>query len=59
MRAAAQRTTIQKDATPITLSGGLIVMDADEPIDDAIKRADELLYQAKQSGRNRITYENN
>lgn len=59
MRSEAQRTTIQKDNTSITLSGGLILMGADEPLEDAIKRADELLYQSKQAGRNRITFEKN
>ncbi|WIT13935.1 diguanylate cyclase [Paucibacter sediminis] len=38
----------------ITLSGGLVIKRADEPLDAAIKRADELLYEAKQGGRNNI-----
>lgn len=57
MRAEAQRTKIHANDTHITLSGGLILMQADESLADAINRADELLYQAKQAGRNRITYE--
>ena len=57
MRSEAQRTTIHADNSFITLSGGLVLMGADELIDDAVKRADELLYHAKQAGRNRIIYE--
>jgi len=59
MRAEAQRTRIHTNDTHITLSGGLILMGANEPLEDAIKRADDLLYQSKQAGRNRITYEKN
>jgi diguanylate cyclase (GGDEF)-like protein len=54
MRQEAQRTRIESADMPVTLSGGLVLMKQDESIDDAIKRADLLLYQAKSSGRNRI-----
>lgn len=54
MRAKGQRTHISSDNSPVTLSGGLVLLQPDESLDQAIKRADELLYRAKQSGRNRI-----
>ncbi len=54
MRQEAQRTRIQPGDVPITLSGGLVLLEAGEQLDSAIKRADELLYQAKSGGRNRI-----
>ncbi len=56
MRSAAQRTRITTDNSPITLSGGLVILGSDEPLEEAINRADALLYQSKQEGRNRITY---
>jgi PleD family two-component response regulator len=54
MRQQAQRTRIQPGDVPITLSGGLVLMRAGERIDDAVKRADELLYHAKSNGRDQI-----
>lgn len=55
MRAEGQRTRISSDQRQITLSGGLVVLQPDESLDQAINRADELLYHSKQQGRNRIT----
>jgi diguanylate cyclase (GGDEF)-like protein len=55
MRTAAQRTRVAADNSSITLSGGLVILGASETLEDAINRADELLYQSKQAGRNRIT----
>lgn len=49
--------TVRTDAGDIqfTMSGGLVeVTDADQSFDDALKRADALLYQAKEGGRNQI-----
>lgn len=54
MRAEAQRTRISSDGALVTLSGGLVLIQPNEKLDDAINRADILLYRAKQSGRNRI-----
>lgn len=54
MRQEAQRTRIQPGDVPVTLSGGLVLMRPNEALDEAVRRADELLYQAKQGGRNRI-----
>lgn len=38
----------------ITVSVGVTEFDPDEPVDAAIERADEALYEAKNSGRNRV-----
>ena len=38
----------------ITISLGVAGFTAGEPIDDAIARADEALYRAKEGGRNRV-----
>ncbi|WP_371194746.1 diguanylate cyclase [Glaciecola sp. SC05] len=38
----------------VTLSGGLALLDKSSTIDIAIKKADVMLYQAKQNGRNQI-----
>ncbi len=57
LRQQAQRTRIPQGDLPVTLSGGLVLLDAGEELDAAIKRADALLYQAKQNGRNHIRHE--
>lgn len=54
LRQQAQRTRIPQGDLPVTLSGGLVLLGAGETLDTAIKRADTLLYRAKQNGRNRI-----
>lgn len=54
MRQEAQRTRIPPGDHPVTLSAGLVLLQANESVDAAVKRADLLLYQAKQGGRNRI-----
>ena len=41
----------------ITVSGGIAECTVDDTADSIIKRADDLLYRAKQSGRNRIISE--
>jgi diguanylate cyclase (GGDEF)-like protein len=42
-------------AVRFTISGGIAeVVESDESIEDTLKRADNALYRAKQSGRNRI-----
>ena len=40
----------------VTVSGGLSVIQSSESIDNCIKRADILMYQAKQNGRNQICH---
>lgn len=54
IRQAAQSVHIQPGHQPLHLSGGLVMLQDDEAIDAAIQRADLLLQQAKQQGRNRI-----
>ncbi|WP_107851458.1 biofilm regulation diguanylate cyclase SiaD [Oceanimonas marisflavi] len=48
---------LRLDAIPelqLTVSAGLTVYHAQEPLDDTIRRADHALIRAKQSGRNRL-----
>ncbi|GAB2688795.1 ligand-binding sensor domain-containing protein [Aliiglaciecola aliphaticivorans] len=40
----------------VTLSGGIAVMQTDNNLDNCIKQADQLLFQAKENGRNQIAY---
>jgi diguanylate cyclase (GGDEF)-like protein len=56
MRQEAQRTRIQPGDVPVTLSGGLALMQLGEPLDQTIKRADLQLYAAKANGRNQIRH---
>lgn len=50
--------TFQADAIKVTVSvGATTLSDQDKVANDLIKRADELLYQAKNSGRNRVCYQ--
>ncbi|WP_018152754.1 sensor domain-containing diguanylate cyclase [Leeia oryzae] len=57
LRQEAQRTRIQPGDQPVTLSGGLVRVQTGESVEDAIKRADLLLYDAKHNGRNHIEVE--
>lgn len=41
----------------ITVSGGLVTLKPGQKIEDAVRRADEILYAVKQSGRDRIDVE--
>ncbi len=42
---------------PITFSAGVILCRPNESADDAMRRVDKLLYQAKRAGRNRVISE--
>ncbi len=42
---------------PITISMGVVQKQPHDNLDDALKRADKLLYQAKESGRNLVLHE--
>lgn len=53
MRQQVQRERVP-DGPAITLSAGLVRVAEDESLDAAVARADELLYQAKAGGRDRI-----
>lgn len=56
IRIRSSEQPISEDDASITqtVSIGLTEVNLDEGIDIAIERADEVLYQAKQSGRNRL-----
>lgn len=53
MRQQAQRAHFANDEVA-TLSGGLVFWRDNETLDSAVRRADQLLYQAKSQGRDRI-----
>ncbi|MFM2482578.1 diguanylate cyclase [Celerinatantimonas sp. YJH-8] len=50
----SQPIVTEDSAISITLSGGVTLIRDEEPLIQAVKRADEALYQAKQSGRDQI-----
>lgn len=58
LRALVQAATLRVAGTgevlPLTVSIGISVVEAHEPLDAAIARADKALTQAKQIGRNRV-----
>ena len=43
-------------AGKVTVSMGVVSYEPGESVDELIKRADDLLYQAKRQGRNQIQY---
>lgn len=50
--AERMRTCVSDGAAEVTLSGGVVVWRDTESLSDAIDRADRLMYEAKQGGRN-------
>ncbi len=57
LKTLIKKTYIKKDGEKIstTLSIGATILKENESIEEAIKRADELLYKSKKDGRNRVT----
>lgn len=47
-------TDFDQHLVKITISAGLALLEKDEPLEQAIRRADAHLYQAKAAGRNRV-----
>ena len=39
---------------PVTVSFGVIPLPADEPFEEAVRRADSALYRAKNAGRDQV-----
>jgi len=54
MRLQVEKATIGEQQLKITASFGLATLMEGESLDGLLKRADEALYQAKNSGRNRV-----
>lgn len=54
---AGQCTFNSEDGLGITVSIGVAIMAEGEAFADALKRADDALYRAKQSGRNRVEFD--
>ena len=57
MRAAVEAREFDslQERKRVTSSFGVVMGDEGESLDEMVKRADELLYEAKQSGRNKVT----
>lgn len=51
---AALPLEVEGESVQITISGGVASHEKDETLEQFIKRADQLLYEAKREGRNRI-----
>ncbi|MCB1140953.1 MAG: diguanylate cyclase [Leptospiraceae bacterium] len=54
IRSLIERTPLTSIHLPITVSGGAVLWRKDENLESCIRRADQLLYRAKNGGRNRI-----
>ncbi|HEY4079053.1 MAG TPA: GGDEF domain-containing protein [Burkholderiaceae bacterium] len=58
VRAAVAELSVEAEPEPlrVTVSVGAALMFAGEAFDDAVRRADQALYQAKAAGRNRVCF---
>lgn len=54
LRESVASQVVTKQDLTITVSGGLVTWEMDEALESAVSRADDLLYRAKERGRNRI-----
>jgi len=50
--------SINEEKISVTVSIGATLVYAEDTMEDIIERADHLMYQSKQNGRNRVTIEN-
>jgi two-component system, cell cycle response regulator len=53
-KVAEHEFTFQNERIPVTISIGCSMLVEDEAANDLIRRADEMLYEAKRGGRNRV-----
>jgi diguanylate cyclase (GGDEF)-like protein len=53
-RVAAQDWSVHAQGLVVTVSAGVVPVGAHEKLEDAVRRADRLLYRAKAGGRNRV-----
>ena len=51
---AEKPITVGNEQIPVTISLGVTLADLDEPMEAGLRRADQAMYRAKQSGRNRV-----
>lgn len=56
LRTQVEHTELVHGVT-VTISAGIALLQQDDTLEDVIRRADEMLYQAKRSGRNRVCYQ--
>jgi len=54
LRESVEHRPLTSDNVPVTISGGLVEWRRDETLENAMRRADRLLYKAKNAGRNRV-----
>lgn len=47
---------VDEFSIPVTISAGVTITSKEDTIDDILRRADQLLYEAKNKGRNRVEY---
>ena len=57
MRSLVEKATIGEQQIKITASFGIATLKDGESLDDLLKRADNALYRAKDSGRNKVLYQ--
>jgi diguanylate cyclase (GGDEF)-like protein len=54
LRETVEQRPLSSDNINVTISGGLVEWRRDESLEHALRRADQLLYKAKNAGRNRV-----
>lgn len=56
LRAQVEQTDFVHE-TAVTVSAGIAMLEQADTLEDVIRRADEMLYRAKRTGRNRVCYQ--
>ena len=54
IRRAVERTTLNRDGKVLSITVSIGVVTGGDTLDEALRKADEALYRAKQTGRNRV-----